>query len=103
MHLSGRLRLLTSLAAALAAAAPVRAALPRDVRAWAEAYARPALRGSGIEAAGRRLAFGHLDLDLQSGRLFPVLVEDQVAGVFFLGSGRFAYVSSDPIEAATYH
>lgn len=83
-------------------ASPVAAQQPADVRAWAEAYDQAALSGPGLDAAGRTLEWGHLRLELRSGRLFPIVVAGRPAGVFFSGAGRLRYVSAEPLEAATF-
>jgi hypothetical protein len=77
------------------------AAGPVDVSAWAAAYDKPEL-GAAVDAAGRQLAWGHLTLTLTGGRLHPVRVGGEVAGVFFSGTGRLRYVSTDPVESAIY-
>ncbi len=72
------------------------------VREWAEAFAKPAVVGDGIDAAGRKLKSGHLDLSFERGRLYPVVVGGRISGVFFAGIGSFRYVSADPFEAVSF-
>jgi hypothetical protein len=77
------------------------AAGPADVSAWAMAYDKPEL-GAPVDAAGRQLAWGHLTLTLTSGQLHAVRVGGEPAGVYFKGSGRVRYVSTDPLESPLY-
>jgi Peptidase family M1 domain len=79
-----------------------RSVLALNVAEWARALDSPALGGAGVDAAGRTLTFGHLELHLASGRLYPVVAADRVVGVLFSGHGAFRYTSVDPLEAATY-
>lgn len=85
-------------AAALLSAA---GAAPADVAGWAAAYDRPVL-AAPADAAGRQLGWGHLTLTFSSGRLHPVMVGGQAAGIYFSGAGRLRYVSADPAEAPIY-
>lgn len=78
------------------------AAFASGVGDWGVAFMAPALGGSGIDAAGRKIAIGHLELTFSDGRLIPVKVKDRVVGAFFVGHGGFRYVSTEPIEAETY-
>jgi hypothetical protein len=75
---------------------------PATVVSWAAAYAHPAIEGEGVDAGGRKLAYGHLELALTSGRLYPVVVAGRVTGAYFLGAAKLRYTSTDPQEAATY-
>ena len=75
---------------------------PATVASWAAAFTVPAIAGAGIDAAGRTLSYGHLELAMTSGRLCPVVVSERVVGAFFVGTGKFAYTSTDPHEAASY-
>jgi hypothetical protein len=68
----------------------------------AAAFKSPSLGGGGVDAAGRKLRFGHLQLEVTSGRLYPVLAGKDLAGVFFVGEGRFRYSSNDPLEAPSF-
>jgi len=86
----------------VAAATPVRSGEALTVAEWSKAFAAPTVAGPGVDAAGRALAFGHLELRFASGRLVPVLAAGRVAGVFFVGKATFRYVSADPLEAAAY-
>ncbi len=83
-------------------AVAVRPAAALNVGEWVEALAKPSLGGPGVDAAGRSLAYGHLELNFSGGRLYPVVAADRVVGVFFVGSGAFRYVSADPLEAAAF-
>lgn len=75
---------------------------PASVATLATALARLELGGAGIDAAGRTLRYGHLELALQSGRLYPVVAADRLVGAYFLGAGTLRYTSTDPLEAASY-
>jgi hypothetical protein len=75
---------------------------PATVASWAAAFTVPAIAGAGVDAAGRTLSYGHLELAMTSGRLCPIVVSERVVGAFFVGAGRFAYTSTDPHEAASY-
>ena len=77
------------------------AAGPADVSAWAAAYDKPEL-GAPVDATGRELAWGHLTVTLVSGKLHPVRVGGETAGVYFTGTGRIRYASPDPFESGTY-
>jgi hypothetical protein len=93
-----------ALAAALLAvgvAAAVHAA-PANVAEWATAFAAPTIAGAGIDATGKTLTFGHLELVGASGRLYPVMVGERVAGAYLYGTGTFRYTSTDPLEASAY-
>lgn len=90
---------LLSSAASGAAASP---AAPTNVRRWIEAFERPTLAGPGLDAAGRTLTFGHLELRLRSGRLYPVAAGGRILGLYFDGTGSLRYLSQDPLEDATY-
>ena len=95
--------LATAMAFVLALAARTApAGAPVNVAEWAAAYAAPLIGGAGVDAAGRTLAFGHLELKLKTGGLYPVVVGERIAGVYFRGSGEFRYVSKDQLEAASY-
>ena len=73
-----------------------------SVAEWVAAYQHPKLTGPGVDAAGRTLTFGHLTLELDRGRLYPVEVGDRIAGHYFIGHGRFRYVSTERFEAVNY-
>jgi hypothetical protein len=77
-------------------------ALALNVTEWGQAFAKPTLGGAGVKVKERTLAWGHLELTLDQGRLSPVVVGDKVVGAYFNGSGRFRYVSTDVHEAAAY-
>ena len=77
-------------------------ALALDVAGWGQALAAPALAGAGVAASGRTLTYGHLELTPEGGRLHPVTVGGRIVGVYLSGGGRMRYVSTDPLEAATY-
>src|SRR5688572_12177787 len=96
-----RIRLLAGLLLAPRPPGPAGAAQPYP-RGAAGAVASPQLDIGALDAAGRRLLFGHLRLELASGTLHPVRAGGHLVGAFFTGQGSFRYVSSDPIEAATY-
>ena len=83
-------------------AAATATAPPATVATLAAAFARPAIAGTGVDAAGRKLAYGHLELALKSGRLYPVVVAERVVGAYFLGTATLRYTSTDPLEAASY-
>ena len=67
-----------------------------------EAIDHARIAGPGANASGVSLAVGNLKLDFTDGKIFPILVDDEVAGVFFQGDGRFEYTSVDPLEAANF-
>jgi hypothetical protein len=72
----------------------------RDLQEQFTGMERGTLSGAGIDAAGRLYTVGHLVVEFQTGRLFPVMAGEQVAGLFFKGEATFRYVSEDPLEAA---
>ena len=72
------------------------------VHEWAEGFARPTLSGTGVDAARRTLAFGHLRLSECRGRLYPVVALDRLVGAFLDGTALLTYVSADPLERASY-
>jgi hypothetical protein len=84
------------------AAVPAEAAPPANVAEWAEAHDHLAVHGPGVDAAGRVLTYGNLELTLGAGRLVPVRAGGDVVGLFFAGTGRFRYVSMDAVEAPVY-
>ena len=69
---------------------------------WTAALASPTLAGAGVDASGRSLSYGHLELSFASGRLVPIVAADHVVGAYFHGHGTFRYVSADPFEAAVF-
>ena len=75
---------------------------PATVASWAAAFTRPVIEGEGVDAAGRTLAYGHIELTLTSGRLYPIVAGGRVIGAYFRGAGRVGYTSTDPHEAASY-
>ena len=81
---------------------PAQAAPPGNVAEWAAALDDLAVSGPGLDAAGRVLTYGHLELSLSSGRLVPVRAGGEVVGLFFFGAGRFRYTSTDPVEEPVY-
>ncbi|MGE5236184.1 MAG: M1 family metallopeptidase [Acidobacteriota bacterium] len=91
---------LAVVASVLCAAGIPAAAL--NVAEWSKAFASPKLAGTGIDAAGKELTFGHLQLSFRSGRLVPVAAGGRVVGVLFAGQGNLRYTSTDPVEAAVY-
>jgi len=72
------------------------------VAEWGRAFATPTLAGAGVTATGRTLTFGHLEMTLAGGRIYPVKAGDRVVGVYLPGGGSLRYISTDPLEAATY-
>lgn len=52
---------------------------------------KPVLAGTGIEAAGKNYRNGHLQIQFQSGKLYPVKINDQLIGFFFAGQGIMQY------------
>lgn len=81
---------------------PTPAAAAPTVVAWATALSTAAIEGEGVDATGRKLTYGHLDLGLASGRLYPVVAGGRVVGAYFVGDGKVSYASTDPYEAASY-
>lgn len=86
----------------LLATTPAAPAAALTVAEWGQAFATPSLATVSTNADHRTLVFGHLELKLESGGLTPVVVAGRVVGVYFRGSGRLRYVSTDPVEAAAY-
>ena len=82
--------------------AVARPAAGLSVAEWSKAFAAPTVAGSGVDAAGRVVTYGHLELRFASGRIYQVLVADRVAGAYFIGGGTFRYVSADPLESAPF-
>lgn len=87
---------------ALAGAVSAASAAALTVAEWGKAFATPTVAGGGVDAAGRTLTYGHLELSFTTGRLLPVVVSDRVVGAYFAGQGSFRYVSRDPYEAPTF-
>ncbi len=83
-------------------ATQVHATAPANVAEWRAAFAAPAVVGAGIDAAGRTLTFGHLELAASAGRLYPVVAGERVVGVYLTGTATFRYTSTDPLEAVAY-
>jgi hypothetical protein len=71
------------------------------VTEWGKALAAPRVAGPGFAGDGRALTFGHLELRT-AGTIVPVVVGDRLVGVYLPGSSTLRYVSTDPLEAATY-
>lgn len=92
--------LLASLAASRVAAASTQA-LP-SLTELAAACAKPTLAGAGTSVTGRKLTYGHLELTMKGGDLYPVAVADRVVGALFRGEDMLRYTSTDPLEAANY-
>ena len=113
-HLAMNTALMLSLAAVAApstwaqepaAAAPTPAAATAksaDLTGFAAACAHPTTSGGGVDAAGRALSFGHLELEVRTGRLYPVYLADRLSGALLLGDISVRYTSTDPLEAASY-
>ncbi len=97
-----RLHAATALLFVVGIGTPVHAAGPATIAEWAAAFAAPTITGAGVDAAGRTLTYGHLDLVVASGRLYPVTAGERVVGAYLHGAATFRYTSVDPIEAASY-
>ncbi|RMF74132.1 MAG: hypothetical protein D6738_07105 [Acidobacteria bacterium] len=83
----------------LAVAVPASAAPDDTFAPWRSL----ALDGPGVDAAGRRLAIGHLAVDLSEGTLWPVRAGNgELAGMLFEGAGRFVYRSDDPQDLVSF-
>jgi hypothetical protein len=54
--------------------------------------------GGAVAVRDLRLAAGHMECVLESGRAAPVLAGEAVVGLFFEGRGRMEYVSVDRVE-----
>src|SRR5204863_2329841 len=75
------------------------AAETRTVVEWTSALAKPGVEGPPVDAAGRSLQVGHLQIKLTSGKLYPVRAGGELVGAWFVGAGTFRHAPADRYEA----
>jgi hypothetical protein len=80
-------------------AVSVHAADSQSVAALAEAYEHPTL-APAARVQGLSIGIGNMTFELTSGSAAAVTAGNQVVGIFFTGTGRYVYQTTDSVEAS---